>query len=48
MLLTDGRDEDPNGMGLDALIGQLKGLGDQQRPIEVIAIGIGDDVAEGS
>jgi len=46
VLLTDGQNQDSNGISLDALIEQLKGLVDPKRPIQVIAIGIGDDVSE--
>jgi hypothetical protein len=46
VLLTDGQNQDANGISLDALIEQLKGLVDPKRPIQVIAIGIGDDVSE--
>ena len=46
VLLTDGQNQDANGISLDALIEQLKALVDPKRPIQVIALGIGDDVAE--
>lgn len=46
VLLTDGRDEDRNSIGLDALLDQLQTIRDDQRPVQVIAIGIGDEVSQ--
>jgi Uncharacterized protein containing a von Willebrand factor type A (vWA) domain len=46
VLLTDGQNDDPDGITLDQLIASLQELVDPQRPIQVIAIGIGDDVSQ--
>jgi Ca-activated chloride channel family protein len=46
VLLTDGQNQDPNGITLDQLVEQLKSTMDVRRPIQVIAIGIGDEVSE--
>jgi Ca-activated chloride channel homolog len=46
VLLTDGQNQDPSGLTLDQLIEQLKGLMDPRRPVQVIALGIGDQVSE--
>jgi len=44
VLLTDGQNDDPDGMTLDELIAALEELVDPQHPVQVIAIGIGDQV----
>jgi hypothetical protein len=46
VIMTDGRNEDPQGLSLDQLIDELKKTMDPVRPIQVIAIGIGDQVSE--
>jgi len=46
VLLTDGQNDDPGGMTLDELIAALEELVDPQYPIQVIAIGIGDQVSQ--
>jgi Ca-activated chloride channel homolog len=46
VLLTDGQNQDPSGITLDELVEQLKSTMDVRRPIQVIAIGIGDEVSE--
>jgi Ca-activated chloride channel homolog len=45
-ILTDGKNQDPQGLSLDQLVTELKSLADPARPIQVIAIGIGDEVSE--
>ncbi len=46
VMLTDGQNQDPSGLTLDQLIEQLKGLMDPRKPVQVIALGIGDEVSE--
>jgi hypothetical protein len=46
VVLTDGKNEDQSGLSLDQLIGDLKKVMDPNRPIQVIAIGIGNEVSE--
>jgi Ca-activated chloride channel homolog len=46
VLLTDGQNQDPSGITLDQLVEQLKATMDPRQPIQVIAIGIGDEVSE--
>jgi Ca-activated chloride channel family protein len=46
VLLTDGRNDDPDGMSLDELIAELQAIVDPRYPVQVIAIGIGDDVSQ--
>lgn len=46
VLLTDGQNDDPNGITLDQLIESLQALVDPRYPVQVIAIGIGDEVSE--
>jgi hypothetical protein len=41
--LTDGANEDPGSISLDALTGRLRKLADPERPIPLIAIAIGPD-----
>jgi ABC-type molybdate transport system substrate-binding protein len=44
IVLTDGKNEDPNGISLDVLLSQLDKLQDPRRPLKVIGIGIGPGV----
>jgi Ca-activated chloride channel homolog len=46
LIMTDGKNEDAPGLTLDQLIDQLKKTADPARPIEVIALGIGDQVSK--
>jgi Ca-activated chloride channel family protein len=46
VLLTDGRNEDANGITQQALLAALKGIADPKRPIQVVIIGIGPDVSK--
>jgi Ca-activated chloride channel homolog len=43
VLITDGRNEDDQGIGLDALLSSLTSEADPSRPVKVVAIGIGPD-----
>jgi Ca-activated chloride channel homolog len=44
VLLTDGRDEDPDGIGEEELLRELRTSADPARPVPVMAIGMGPDV----
>jgi len=46
VLLTDGQNDDPNGITLDELIASLQTIIDPRYPVQVIAIGIGDEVSQ--
>ncbi|MDG4767399.1 substrate-binding domain-containing protein [Solwaraspora sp. WMMD406] len=46
VVFTDGRNEDDNGLTRDQLLAQLADAADPQRPIQVIFIGIGDEVSQ--
>ncbi len=46
VILTDGQNEDPNGIDLPTLLATLKKIADPDKPIQVIAIGIGDQIDE--
>ena len=46
VVLTDGANEDPGSVSLDALTAQLKALGDPGRPVPLIAIAVGPDADE--
>jgi Ca-activated chloride channel family protein len=46
VLLTDGRNEDSNGITLDQLLATLRAENDPQRPVPVVTIGYGDDADE--
>ena len=43
VVITDGRDEDGDSIGLDALVAALQAEADPTRPVKVIAIGLGPD-----
>jgi Ca-activated chloride channel family protein len=45
VVITDGRNDDPQGLTLDQLIAQLKQVAIPDRPIQVIVIGIGTEVS---
>jgi extracellular solute-binding protein/von Willebrand factor type A domain-containing protein len=44
VVLTDGKNEDPNGITLDQLLAELGKLQDPKRPLRIIGIGIGPDI----
>ncbi|MGW5668611.1 VWA domain-containing protein [Micromonospora sp. NPDC003776] len=46
VLFTDGKNEDDNGISQKQLIDQLKKLRDPEQPVQVIIIGIGNDVSK--
>ncbi|MEU8262410.1 substrate-binding domain-containing protein [Micromonospora sp. NPDC048999] len=46
VLFTDGKNEDDNGITHKELLAQLKKLRDPEQPIQVIIIGIGNDVSK--
>ncbi|MGX5696891.1 VWA domain-containing protein [Agromyces soli] len=43
LLITDGRNEDDNGIDLDTLLAQLQAQNDPDRPVPVIMVGFGPD-----
>lgn len=43
LLITDGKNEDENGISLDALLAELKKMDDPAKPVPVIMIGFGPD-----
>ncbi|WP_353827222.1 VWA domain-containing protein [Agromyces sp. SYSU T0242] len=43
LVITDGKNEDDNGINLDQLLAQLKKLEDPAKPVAVIMIGFGPD-----
>ncbi|GAA1764880.1 substrate-binding and VWA domain-containing protein [Luedemannella helvata] len=45
VILTDGQNEDSNSISLDGLLEQLRKEADPEKPIQVIAIGIGEDAS---
>jgi Ca-activated chloride channel homolog len=45
LLFTDGINDNPGGLTLDQLVGELQKVVDPKRPVEVIAVGIGTDVS---
>jgi hypothetical protein len=45
VMLTDGANDDRNGISLEALLAKLKQAADPKRPIQVVIIGIGDGVS---
>ncbi|MPZ82433.1 MAG: VWA domain-containing protein [Actinophytocola sp.] len=44
IVLTDGRNEDSNGISREQLLGELATLQDPRRPVQIIGIGIGPDI----
>lgn len=44
LLVTDGREEDPVGPGLEALVATLGAEADPDRPVRVVAVGLGTEV----
>lgn len=46
LIMTDGKNEAAPGLTLDGLVNQLKRTADPARPVEVIALGIGDQVSQ--
>jgi Mg-chelatase subunit ChlD len=44
IIMTDGRNEDPDGPRLDQTLTELSNLRDPRRPLPIIGIGIGPDV----
>ncbi len=46
VIMTDGQNDDPGGITLDTLIKKLKAVANPDKPVEVIAIGIGTEVNE--
>jgi hypothetical protein len=46
LIMTDGKNEDAPGLTLDRLVDDLKKAADPKRPVEVIALGIGDQVSQ--
>jgi hypothetical protein len=44
LVLTDGKNDDDNGISLTSLLGTLKKEADPDRPVEVVFIGFGPDV----
>jgi len=47
VIMTDGDNDDDNGVSLPALLTQLGQLKDPTRPVDIVAIGIGPDVTQG-
>ncbi|MER6592762.1 substrate-binding domain-containing protein [Micromonospora purpureochromogenes] len=46
VLFTDGKNDDQNGISQASLISQLKQLNDDERPVQVVIIGIGNEVSK--
>jgi hypothetical protein len=46
VIMTDGQNDNPGGLTLDQLTAQLQKVADPRKPVEVIAIGIGNEVSE--
>jgi hypothetical protein len=44
VIMTDGANDNPGGLTLNQLLGKLHEVADPRRPVQVIAIGIGNDV----
>jgi Mg-chelatase subunit ChlD len=47
IVMTDGRNEDPNSISRDQLLAELAKLQDPARPIRIVGIGIGPDIDVG-
>jgi hypothetical protein len=45
VIMTDGQNDNPGGMSLDQLIGELQKVVNPRQPVQVIAIGIGTEVS---
>lgn len=43
VLMTDGRNDDPGSIGLDALLVRLRALRDPDRPVRIVGIAISED-----
>ncbi len=46
VMLTDGQNDDPSGITLEQLVASLQAIIDPRYPVQVIAIGIGDEVSQ--
>jgi Ca-activated chloride channel family protein len=46
VILTDGENDDAQGVSLDQLVVELQRIGDPKRPVQVVAIGIGTNVGQ--
>jgi hypothetical protein len=46
LVMTDGQNDDKNGLTLDQLVTELKKIYDPKRPVNVILLGIGTDVGQ--
>ncbi|MBB5824663.1 substrate-binding domain-containing protein [Micromonospora carbonacea] len=46
VLFTDGKNEDANGISQQKLLAELKRIADPERPVQVVIIGIGNDVSK--
>jgi hypothetical protein len=46
VVLTDGRNEDANGINREQLLGELAKLQDPRRPVQIVGIGVGPDIDE--
>ncbi|WP_442791568.1 substrate-binding domain-containing protein [Micromonospora sp. NBC_01813] len=46
VVFTDGRNEDDNGLTQEQLLAELAEVADPQRPIQMIYVGIGDEVSQ--
>jgi hypothetical protein len=44
VVMTDGKNEDPGGISIETLLGELGKLQDPRRPLRIIGIGIGPDI----
>jgi len=47
VVMTDGINDNPGGIALQQLIGELQKVVDPRRPVQIIVLGIGTDVAKG-
>jgi Mg-chelatase subunit ChlD len=47
VVMTDGRNEDPDSISRDELLAELAKLRDPRRPIRIVGIGIGPDIDVG-
>jgi hypothetical protein len=47
IVLTDGKNEDPNSTTLEQLVAELRSVSDPRRPVPVISIGLGPDIDMG-